>query len=120
MTRSMRLARTILAAAIAVAITMLPVAGSALAGTKQPSMSASMSMTAAGPMDDCCPDHAKQDEKAVDDCCAMAACALTVFSFSKADWVFLPPAKSADVIPRVASERLHSQAGQPPFRPPRV
>ena len=116
----MPLARTILAAIIAGAVALLPVAGNAMSTMMAPAMDAPMAMTASAPMEDCCPDHAKQEQKAVDDCCAMAACGFTVFSFCEPESILLPKAISAEVLAALAGERLPSQTGHPPFRPPRV
>ena len=114
----MHVARIILAALIAAAVALLPVAGNAMFATMAADMNAPLVMAADVPMD-CCPDHAKHEQKAVDDCCAMA-CGLTGFSFSEPDSVLLPPLTSAEVLPALASRRLPSQTGHPPFRPPRV
>jgi Tfp pilus assembly protein PilW len=94
-------------------VAMLPAAGAAVASS-QSAAPAGMSMT--DDMD-CCPHKANP----CDDCATMATCALKCFSFaetSSATIVF--PSTSAKMTATFASNPFSSQAGSPPFRPPRV
>jgi len=114
----MRIARTILAFLIAVSVTMLPVAGSAVAGAKSAEMS---EMAAIEDMHDCCAHKANPCDKAMDDCQSMATCALKCFSFSGTSFSSLAfPSPLASVSPSLATDPFYSQTGNPPFRPPRV
>jgi hypothetical protein len=110
--------RTILAVLIAWAVAMLPAAGGAGVSVKSPEP-ADMSMME--DMTDCCPHKANPCEKAMDDCAAMATCVLKCFSFtgtSSSNIVF--PSTFAKMTTSFAANPFSSQAGSPPFRPPRV
>jgi len=109
----MSMSRTVLAALIAIAVAMVPLAAGAFA--KMTDASASMAM------DDGCMHHVKQGgNKAADDCAAMAACALKCFNFAQ-------PVSATLTVPHVvpatmcerASTHASSLQGLPPFRPPR-
>src|SRR5882757_547910 len=94
----MGIGRTILAALISLSVTLLPAAGSIApystpkSTPKPPPISTSqqdptathdaMDMSAAGPMDDCCPHPAGPCDKAMGGCTSMATCALKCFSFA--------------------------------------
>jgi len=110
------IARTIFAVLIAVSVAMLPAASGAAFKLKPTDMTAISDMSVSEPMDECCPHPC---DKAVDDCLSMAACACFGFattSFSQ----LVHPLVLASMIPEFAGGVFHSQAGHPPFRPPRV
>jgi len=113
----MSVGRTILALLIALAVATLPAAGGA--GVKSPAPAASMS--AMEDMPDCCPYKADPCAKAMDDCAAMATCALKCFSFAGAasSIIVFPSAFASMAIP-LAANPFASQPGSPPFRPPRI
>jgi hypothetical protein len=117
----MAIARTILALLIAVSVVLLPIGGGAMMGMPAADMSAptSASISADEPMD-CCPNPAKQSEKSVGDCCAMAICAFKCFGGSEATFSLAPPSVLADLLLPFATDQFRSQAAHPPFRPPRV
>jgi hypothetical protein len=112
LSRSMHLARIILAFVIALSVAMLPAA----AGTGVAVKSAEMSDMPA--MDhDCCPP--KADPCA--NCTSMAACALKCFGFSDTAYSIVAfPSIPASLDPPFESNSFRSQIGSPPFRPPRV
>ena len=115
--RAMSNGRTILALLIALAVAMLPAAGGA--GVKSPAPAAGMS--AMEDMPDCCPQMADPCAKAMDDCAAMATCALKCCSFAAAASsiiVFRSPFASMTI--PFAANPFASQTGSPPFRPPRI
>jgi hypothetical protein len=113
----MNIVRTVFALVIALSVAMLPaIGGGAFASHSQDAAMASM---------DDCPHHHHHHgapaKKAMDDCCAMAVCALKCFSYCGAmvsELVY--PSLTATIEPLLASKALHSQTGSPPFRPPRV
>jgi hypothetical protein len=74
----MAFARTILALVTALAVAVLPAAGGAAVNAKSYHAT---EMTAAEPMDDCCPHAANGCDKAAHECTSMATCALHCFSF---------------------------------------
>ena len=74
----MRIGRTILAILIALSVAILPAAGAAVVSS-QSAEPAGMFMT--DDMD-CCPHKANPCEKAMEDCTAMATCALKCFNFA--------------------------------------
>lgn len=98
-------------------VAMLPIAGGAAMSMMPADMSASMS---AGEPMDCCPGHAKHDEKSIDDCCAMAICALKCFGYSGTISSLAPLLMLGDLMLPFESDQFRSQAVHPPFRPPRV
>jgi hypothetical protein len=109
----MSIIRTFFAVLIALSVAALPaVGGGAFASPSQDAAMASM---------DDCPHHQRApSDKAMDDCCAMAACALKCFNFSGfavSDLVY--PSRVATIEPPLVSEALRSHTGSPPFRPPR-
>ncbi len=114
----MGLARTILAAMIALSVALLPAAGGAVAGLKAADVSVSE------PMHDCCEHGAMpcdQAQKAVDDCMSTAACVLKCFNFSGiASSSMLIAQAESTIEPVRVSQLVGSQTGCPPFRPPRV
>jgi hypothetical protein len=128
----MGIGRSILAALISLSVTLLPAAGSiALTPTpKSPPMSTSqdpmgsqdaMDMSAAGPMDDCCPHPADPCDKAMGGCTSMATCALKCFSFAgSASSPLIYARMLANVLPLFESGMFRSQTSVPPFRPPRI
>ena len=73
----MRIGRTILAVLVALSVAILPAVGAAV--VTQSAAPAGMSMT--DDMD-CCPHKANPCEKAMEDCTAMATCALKCFNFA--------------------------------------
>jgi hypothetical protein len=121
----MRLGRTILALFIAIAVAMLPVAGSIAPSAKSSEMtlsaSADMDISASDDGCDRCPDHAKPCGKPMGDCGLMAACALKCFPLSTADRAAIVfPSIPTKLIPSLASHPPRPLSGNPPFRPPRV
>ena len=113
----MNVGRTILALLIALAVAMLPAAGGA--GVKSPAPAADVS--AMEDMPDCCPQKADPCAKVMDDCAAVATCALKCFSFAvtSSSIIVFPSAFSSMTIP-LAANPFASQPGSPPFRPPRI
>ncbi len=114
----MGLARTMLAAMIALSVALLPVAGGAVAGLNTVDVSVSV------PMHDCCEHGAMpcdKTQKAADDCMSAAACALKCFNFFgiASSRMLIAQAESA-IEPVRVSQLVGSQTGCPPFRPPRV
>jgi hypothetical protein len=70
---------------------------------------------------DCCPHKANPCEKAMEDCTAMATCALKCFSFAGTlSSAIVFPSTSTKMTASFAANPLSSQTGSPPFRPPRV
>jgi len=114
----MRIARSISAFLIAVAVALAPVASAAMVGAKPADMTA---MAAMDDMADCCPGKADPCDAAMDCCQAMATCPLTCLGFSAAassGVVFALPATG--LRPALATHPFYSRTGSPPFRPPRV
>jgi hypothetical protein len=109
----MSIIRTFFAVLIALSIAVLPaVGGGAFAAPAQDAAMASM---------DDCPHHGAPAKKAMDDCCAMAVCALKCFNYCGAmvsELVY--PTRMATMEPPLASRVLRSHTGSPPFRPPRI
>ena len=111
----MRIGRTILAVLIALSVAILPAVGAAV--VTQSAAPAGMSM-----MDDmdCCPHKANPCEKAMEDCTAMATCALKCFSFAGTlSSAIVFPSTSTKMTASFAANPLSSQTGTAPFRPPR-
>jgi len=113
----MNIARTIVAFLIALSVAMLPAAGSAAMSTKSPEV-AGIDVT--DDMSDCCPHKVSPCEKTMDDCGAMATCALKCFSFLGTSAVIVCPSAFAKMTASFAANPFSSQAGSPPFRPPRA
>jgi hypothetical protein len=110
--------RTILALLIALAVALLPAAGSAGASVKSP---APADMSVMEDMPDCCPPQANPCEKALDNCASMATCALKCFSFAgTASSIIVFPSIFARMTASFAANPFSSQTGSPPFRPPRA
>jgi hypothetical protein len=108
----MKAVRTIFALLIALAVATVPVS----AGLAVPASSGAAEMAGM----DCCPQPAPCN-KAVDDCAAMAVCALKCFNFfSPIVSDVVAPTTAVEVGPMLAIEAPRSQSSQPPFRPPRV
>jgi hypothetical protein len=113
----MSIGRTITALLIALAVAMLPAGGGAGLSVKSPEAAG---MSIAEDMPDCCPHKADPCEKAMDDCASMATCALKCFSFVGTSAVIIFPSVLATVTASFTPDRFSSQAGGPPFRPPRA
>lgn len=114
----MSIARTIVVLLIALSVAILPAAGSA--GVSAKSLETAVT-SATEDMPDCCPPKANPCEKATDVCAAMATCVLKCFSFflgTSAVIVF--PSAFAKMTASFAGNPFSSQAGSPPFRPPRA
>lgn len=120
----MNVARTILAFVIALSLATLPAAAHAgLAGKPMDASATNQmggeDMSAMDDMD-CCPHKSDPSKKAVDDCAAMAGCVLcTGFLGAATSSLNFPLLLSTRAF-LSASDPLPSQAGSPPFRPPRV
>jgi hypothetical protein len=106
--------RAILALLIALAVALLPAASGA--GVKSP---APAGMSAMEDMPDCCPHKADPCEEAMDDCGAMASCALKCFSFIGTSSIIVFPSIARMTV-SFAANPFSSQTGTPPFRPPRA
>jgi hypothetical protein len=114
----MQLGRAILIFLIALSVVILPGAGGAAIKVKPADMSHMSS-----DMDDmdCCPHKKLPSEKAIDDCCSsMATCPMTCFGFVGTSSLLVFPSLLGSAPVALASNPLHSQTGNPPFRPPRV
>jgi hypothetical protein len=117
----MNVARAILALLISVSLAALPAV--AYAGR-------AMDMSAMGHMGtadtsamdamDCCPHKTDTSKKAIDDCAAMAGCVLCTGFLSAAVSNLNFPLLLSTAAFSVPSNPLPSQAGSPPFRPPRI
>ena len=113
-----RTGRTILATLIALSVALLPIAASIVVSGK----AASASVTVSVP--DCI--HHRDapvapSQKTTDGCDAMAACALHCFNMTQVGFSTLTLASSPSVAiePILRENKLASQLGSPPFRPPR-
>ena len=113
----MSIGRTIVALLIALSVAILPAAASAGMTVKSPD-AAGIYLTE--DMSDCCPHKVSPCEKAMDDCGAMAACALKCFSFLGTSAGIVFPSAFAKMTASFAANPFSSQAGSPPFRPPRA
>jgi hypothetical protein len=89
----MSIGRTIVALLIALSVAILPAAASAGMTVKSP-QAAGIYLTE--DMSDCCPHKVSPCEKAMDDCGAMAACALKCFSFLGTSAVIVFPSAFKD------------------------
>jgi hypothetical protein len=120
----MIIARTILALLVAFSLAVLPAAGHAGLMVKAVDASAmdhmgTHDMSAMADMD-CCPHKTVPAHKAIDDCASMVGCGLcTGLLGAAASSVNFPLLLSSRVF-LTASDPLFSQAGSPPFRPPRI
>jgi len=116
---TLRIARTIFAVLISLAVATLPAATGFAAH-----VATATEMSASKVMPDCDHHHnapSDKTQKTAGDCACMAACALTCFSFSAPGFsgiTFSPPASAALKLVR-ASTNISSRMGSPPFRPPR-
>ena len=120
----MNAARAILAFLITLSLAALPAAGQARLAVKTMDASAMDHMAAEdmSAMDamDCCPNKADTSHKTIDDCAAMAGCVLcTGFLGTAPASVNFPLLLSTRVFSS-PTDPLPSQAGNPPFRPPRI
>jgi len=114
---AMTMIRAILVTVIALSVAMLPAVGGASMAMK----SVDMAPVSAADGMDCCPHKSIPSDKAVDDCCSMATCALKCFGFPGASFseiVF--PVFAASLNAFLGSNPSDAQTGSPPFRPPRV
>jgi hypothetical protein len=113
----MAIARTIVAALVALSVALLPVAGgTAFKPAPVETMDMSASMSGADPMDDCCPPVANPCA----DCGSMAVCALKCFSFTSGSVSpVVYPASLALIMVPFDSAAFCSRTHPPPFRPPR-
>ena len=114
----MSFARTIFALLIALSVALLPAVGGAAFKLKSQKMT---EMSAAEPMDDCCPHAATLCDKTMGDCGSMAACTLNCLGFAggvSSQLVY--PVTLANTVPLFESGVLRSEMGSLPFRPPRV
>ena len=120
----MNVARAILAFLIAVSLAALPAAAHAGVMIKPMHASAMDHMAAAdmSAMDDmdCCPHKTDTSKKAIDDCAAMAGCVLCTGFLATAPSSLNFPLLLAARAYSPPSDPLPSQAGSPPFRPPRI
>jgi hypothetical protein len=129
--RFMRIARSILALFVAVALAMLPAAGhvSVAAASADPAMTDMSAMhhgvamhhheASVDEVADCCPHKHDGSHNAVDDCATMAGCILCVGFLASAPAELVSPVLLTSATIPFASAPLHSQTGSPPFRPPR-
>ena len=120
----MNVARAILAFVIALSLAALPAAAHAGLAAKPAHASAidHMSVEDMSAMDDmdCCPHKTDGSKKTVDDCAAMVGCVLcTGFLVAAASTLNLPLVLSSRAF-LAPNNPLPSQAGIPPFRPPRI
>jgi hypothetical protein len=113
----MSIARTIVALLIALSVAIVPAAGSV--GVSAKSLETAVTSTTED-MPDCCPPKANPCEKAMDDCAAMATCVLKCFSFLVPSAVIVFPSAFAKMTASFVANPFSSQAGSPPFRPPRA
>lgn len=114
----MSIHRSILALLIALSVAMLPAAGGAGMKSKSPERS---DMSSLEDMLDCCPHKANPCDQTVDDCRAMASCALKCFSFAgTSSSIIAFPSAFATMTASFAGNSFSSHRGSPPFRPPRV
>ena len=121
----MNIVRAILAFLIAVSLAALPMAA-AQAGIAGKAMHASaMDQMAADDMSamddmDCCPHKTHTSHKMVDDCAAMVGCLLCTGFINAAPSSLNFPLLLSSRTLSSPSDPLPSQAGSPPFRPPRI
>jgi hypothetical protein len=113
----MSIGRTIVALLVVLSVVMLP--AGADTGVSAKSLEA-VGMSVTEDMPDCCPHKANPCGKAMDDCAAMAICALKCFGFVGASAVIVFPSAFATIMASFTADPLSSQSGSPPFRPPRV
>jgi hypothetical protein len=120
----MTIARAILACLIAVSLAALPAAGHAGGAVKHMQASAMdhMAIEDMSAMDamDCCPNKADTSHKTIDDCAAMAGCALCTGFLGVASASVIFPLLLSTAAFSSPSDPLPSQTGSPPFRPPRI
>jgi hypothetical protein len=120
----MNVARAILAFLIAASLTALPAAAHAGVAVKTMHATAMDHMSAGhmSAMDnmDCCPHKTNTSHKMVDDCAAMVGCVLCTGFLDAAPSRLNFPLLLATRAYSPPSDPLPSQAGSPPFRPPRI
>jgi hypothetical protein len=112
-----RIGHAILATLIALSVALLPIAASIAVSSK----AAAAAVTASA---DCIHDRtqpAKAPQKSDDGCDSMAGCALKCFNIIQIEFSTLTLASSPSVAiePIWLENKLASQLGSPPFRPPR-
>src|SRR5262249_3646995 len=109
----MHLGRKILILWLAFSVAVLPtMAAVAAKSADMPQMSSSMDDM------DCCP---HKNPQAIDGCCSsMATCPMNCFGFAGMSSLIIFPLLTDDLPFAAASNPLHSQTGNPPFRPPRI
>jgi hypothetical protein len=113
----MSIHRSILALLIALSVAMLPAAGAAGMKSKSPEPS---DMSPLEDMLDCCPHKANPCDHAVDDCRAMASCALKCFSFAgTSSSIIVFPSAFAEITAPFVGNSFPLHRTSPPFRPPR-
>jgi hypothetical protein len=118
----MNMARAIFAFLIAVSLAALPGHGRILIKPMDMSAMDRMGGQDVSAMDDmdCCPHKTDTSKKPIDDCAAMAGCVLcTGFLGAAPASVNFPLLLSTRVFSS-PTDPLPSQAGSPPFRPPRT
>src|SRR5262245_50097180 len=118
-----RIARTIMAVLVAIAVAAMPAAAGVMAAAG-PKADASAAMAHAGDMPaDCAHHHAPADrgQKGSDDGAAMAACAVHCFTYVG---TVVPgiamTLTSSRLQPLASAGRIASSLAAPPFRPPRI
>ncbi len=115
----LRIGRIIVAAVVALAVSVLPVATGFAAGA-----TTAIGISASQAMPDCDHHHHAPSDKTqetADDGACMAACALNCFNFMTTAFSgisFSSPVSDA-LKPVRVSENISSLMGKPPFRPPR-
>lgn len=118
----MGIARTILAAVIAVSVAVMPAAAGAVAAAGASRDAFVGTADSAMPVD--CAHHnspADRGSKGADDCGSLAACAVKCFNYvgSVVPGIATTP-KASRLLPVVAVGCVASNIAAPPFRPPRV
>lgn len=109
--------RAILAILISLAVALLPATGGFAAVADLSGVAA----VAAAEHSDCCEHADAPCDKAKDNCCAMAVCAIKCFNFYGVTISHaLASLAIASLGPAPASEWLRSPPAAPPFRPPRI
>jgi hypothetical protein len=121
----MKVGRIILALLIAVSVAVLPVARGVAAVATSTDMThmAAIGAADAAAMDDmdCCPHQPNPGDKATDKSACMAICALGCFTLGgTAVSTIVVQSQQARLSFALNTNPLGSQAGRPPFRPPRI
>jgi hypothetical protein len=113
----MSIGRTIVSLLVALSVVMLPAGADTGVRAKSPEATG---ISVKEDMPDCCPHKANPCGEVMDDCAATATCALKCFSFVETSAVIVFPSAFAAVTASFTADPFSSQAGNPPFRPPRV